>query len=220
MRPPHVRSKRLFDAVAASTLLLLGIPIMALIALVITTDSGGRFLFSHERVGHSGKRFRIFKFRTLVDDVPRYSYKVRNGDARVTRSGRFLRLTGLDELPQLFNVIKGDMSLVGPRPELPFIVEQYEAWQHERHLVRPGLTGWWQIHFRNDEPMHLRTDYDIYYVRNASWRLDAHILFQTVKIVAAGVVGAWPRRRPDSVIEHPQPPVRIDGSPADVQELA
>lgn len=214
----HSRIKRPFDIVAASTLLVLSLPIMAVIALVIAMDSPGRFLFSHERVGRFGKRFRIYKFRTLAADVPSYSYKVKSADVRVTAPGRFLRLTGLDELPQLVNVIKGDMSLVGPRPELPFIVEQYEAWQHERHQVRPGLTGWWQIHYRNEEPMHLHTDYDLYYVHNISWRLDTLVLLRTAIIVAVGVMSAVIGRQARPAIEQ-LPQVQIDGITVDVREL-
>lgn len=219
VRPYHLLIKRPFDVATATALLVVSFPVMALIAIVIAMDSPGRFLFSHERIGRNGKPFRIYKFRTLVVDVPTYSYKLKSGDVRVTRAGRFLRVTGLDELPQLFNVIMGDMSLVGPRPELPFIVEQYEAWQHERHLVRPGVTGWWQIHFRNDEPMHLRTDYDLHYVRNVSWRMDVLILAHTVKIVAVGVTRALRRREPDRPIEVPQSNGLIADVVADAQEL-
>ncbi|HEV2035664.1 MAG TPA: sugar transferase [Candidatus Dormibacteraeota bacterium] len=218
-RPTNLLTKRLFDTVSASTLLLVALPIMAAIAVVIAIDSPGSFLFSHERIGRFGKRFRVYKFRTLITDAPRYSYKLKTNDVRVTGPGRFLRLTGLDELPQLVNVIKGDMSLVGPRPELPFIVEQYEDWQHERHHVRPGLTGWWQIHFRNEEPMHLRTDYDVHYVRNLSWRLDALILAQTVKIVSVGVVRALRNGKSEHTVQQPQSHVQIDGRAAEAQEL-
>ncbi len=113
------------------------------------------------------------------------SRKARN-DPRVTRVGRFLRRTSLDELPQLFNVLRGDMSLVGPRPELPEIVATYEAWQHDRHRVLPGLSGWWQIHGRSDKPMHQHTELDIYYVSHVSFLLDVYILLRTLVVVIAG----------------------------------
>jgi lipopolysaccharide/colanic/teichoic acid biosynthesis glycosyltransferase len=208
VRAYYLVTKRLFDLAIATALLVISLPFMVFIATVIAFDSPGGFLFSHGRIGRSGKEFRLYKFRTLSTDAPRYSYKLKSADVRVTRVGRFLRVTGLDELPQLINVIRGDMSLVGPRPELPFIVEQYEVWQHERHLVRPGVTGWWQIHFRNEEPMHLRTDYDVHYVRNSSWHLDTLILVHTAKIVALGFLRAWRRHHPSEV---PQPPAHLEG---------
>lgn len=219
VRPYDTLIKRPFDVATATALLVASFPVMALIAIAIAIDSPGRFLFSHERIGRNGKPFRIYKFRTLVTDVPTYTYKLKSADVRVTRAGRFLRVTGLDELPQLLNVIKGDMSLVGPRPELPFIVEQYEEWQHERHTVRPGVTGWWQIHFRNEEPMHLRTDYDVHYVRNLSWRLDLLILVQTVKVVTVGMTRALRNPRPDQQIEHPQSKILVTDVVVDAQEL-
>ncbi|MBI3361009.1 MAG: sugar transferase, partial [Chloroflexi bacterium] len=107
-------------------------------------------------------------------------------DTRVTRMGRFLRRTSLDELPQLFNVLKGEMSLVGPRPEMQFIVEGYEPWQRGRLAVPPGITGWWQVSGRSNLPMHLNTQYDLYYIRNYSLWLDLMILWKTVGVVIRG----------------------------------
>ena len=107
-------------------------------------------------------------------------------DPRVTRVGRFLRKTSLDELPQLLNVLKGEMSLVGPRPEQPFLTQCYDHWQWQRLSVPPGVTGWWQISGRSDLPMHLNTQYDMYYVRNYSVLLDLKILFKTVGAVLKG----------------------------------
>jgi lipopolysaccharide/colanic/teichoic acid biosynthesis glycosyltransferase len=108
-------------------------------------------------------------------------------DPRVTRAGRLLRRTSVDEWPQLINVIRGQMSLVGPRPELPNIVKTYEPWQHLRHLVRPGMTGWWQVQGRSDLPMHEHTELDLYYVKHVSFRLDLQITARTVGVVLRGL---------------------------------
>jgi lipopolysaccharide/colanic/teichoic acid biosynthesis glycosyltransferase len=107
-------------------------------------------------------------------------------DPRVTPLGRFLRRFSLDELPQLFNVLRGDMSLVGPRPELPELVEKYQPWQRERFAIPQGLTGWWQVSGRSDKPMHLHTEEDLYYINNYTLWLDIHILIRTFWIVLRG----------------------------------
>jgi lipopolysaccharide/colanic/teichoic acid biosynthesis glycosyltransferase len=150
------------------------------------------------RVGENGRLFAMYKFRSMVDGAERMQETVNeengNGDLihkkpddpRVTRVGRFLRRTSLDELPQLFNVLKGEMSLVGPRPELPWLLEQYEPWQHKRFAVPQGMTGWWQVNGRSDKPMHLHTDDDIYYVQNYSLWIDIYILLKTPWVVIRG----------------------------------
>ena len=119
------------------------------------------------------------------DEEGRILYK-RRDDPRVTRVGRFLRRTSLDELPQLFNVVKGEMSLVGPRPELPWLVHQYESWQHKRFAVPPGITGWWQVNGRSDRAMHLHTEDDLYYIQHYSPLLDLRILWKTIGVVLRG----------------------------------
>jgi len=169
-------------------LIVLGSPFIAIIALAIFVDSGGPVLFRQQRIGLHGRPFRIYKFRTMFTDAPAYSYKVSLLDRRITRVGRWLRRSGLDELPQLINVLRGEMSLIGPRPELPFIVEQFEAFQFVRHDVKPGITGWWQIHHRNDIPLHLNLGHDLYYIANMSFKLDCFIAWRTVKIILSGAL--------------------------------
>ncbi len=120
-----------------------------------------------------------------VDEEGNVVYKKRD-DPRVTRVGRFVRRISLDELPQLFNVLKGDMSLVGPRPEMPWLVEEYDLWQRKRFAVPQGITGWWQVNGRSDKPMHLHTEEDLYYVQNYSLLLDLHILWKTAGVVLRG----------------------------------
>ncbi len=195
----YLAVKRLVDAVTAGTLLILTAPFMGLLAIAIRADSPGPALFRQERVGMGGRQFTIHKFRSMTKHAPTYSYKVPLDDPRITRVGRWLRRSGLDELPQLWNVLRGDMSLIGPRPELPFIVYQYEDWQQVRHSVRPGITGWWQIHHRNEVPMHLNLHYDFYYLENLSLRLDWAIARQTVKIMAKGMM-ARNGHRPEEAI--------------------
>jgi len=120
-----------------------------------------------------------------VDDQGELIHKTK-GDPRVTRLGRFLRRFSLDELPQFFNVLSGNMSLVGPRPELPYLVERYKPWQRKRFDVPQGMTGWWQIHGRSDKPMHLHTEDDLYYIQNYSIWLDIQILIETLWIILRG----------------------------------
>jgi exopolysaccharide biosynthesis polyprenyl glycosylphosphotransferase len=187
--------KRTFDLLVAVVILPFALPLMALVALAILLDDGAPVFFRQERVGENGCRFDILKFRTMVpgaeklrDRVTRIDengfrvYKTRR-DPRLTRLGRFLRRWSLDELPQLYNVLRGEMSLVGPRPEQEFVVEQYQPWQRQRLAVPPGITGWWQVSGRSDLPMHLNTQYDLFYIRNYSLWLDLRILWLTVGAV-------------------------------------
>ncbi len=190
--------KRVFDLLASSILLVLLSPAMLLIALAIRLDSHGPAIFRQERVGENGKPFFMYKFRTMRDGADRMVskleeqgvygngvYKVKD-DPRVTRVGRILRRISLDELPQMINVLKGEMSLVGPRPEQPWIVDRYECWQRKRLSVMPGMTGWWQVNGRSDRPMYLNTEYDLYYIQNYSPILDLKILWKTVWVVLKG----------------------------------
>lgn len=187
--------KRLFDLVVGSLIGLCSLPVMALVAVAIRLDSPGPILFKQERIGENGKPFIMYKFRSMhVDAEKRLAEVVRqddNGnilykspdDPRVTRVGRFIRRTSLDELPQIFNVLKGEMSLVGPRPELPWLVERYESWQCKRFAVPQGITGWWQVNGRSNKPMHLSTEDDLYYIQNYSLLLDIVILWKTLMAV-------------------------------------
>jgi len=190
--------KRAFDLLLGFPSLILVLPFMGLIALAIKLDSLGPAIFIQRRVGENGKLFWMYKFRSMVKDADqRLAEVIRhdvNGnlihktpdDPRVTRVGRFLRRTSFDELPNLFNVIRGEMSLVGPRPELPILVEQYEPWQCKRFAVPQGITGWWQVNGRSDKPMHLHTEDDIYYVQHYSLILDIKILLKTIWVALRG----------------------------------
>lgn len=187
--------KRGFDLIVGSVGLILSLPFMALITIAIKLDSPGPVIFSQLRVGENGRLFKILKFRTMYHDPDTanddISYKIIDGqsfhkfydDPRVTKFGRFLRKTSLDELPQFINILKGEMSLVGPRPELPWLVDKYEPWQRKRFEVPQGLTGWWQVNGRADKPMHLNTADDLYYIKNYSIWLDIQILWRTVRAV-------------------------------------
>ncbi len=181
-----------------SIALLIALPIVAIAALLIRLTDGAPVLFVQRRVGRDGAQFLMFKLRTMVVDAHALEREMKQGDGtlrhpqktendpRVTRLGRLLRRYSIDELPQLFNVLKGDMSLVGPRPELPELVRQYEAWQLPRLSVPQGITGWWQITGRGDQPMHLNTEADLFYVENSSLWLDLRILLRTLGVVLSG----------------------------------
>jgi exopolysaccharide biosynthesis polyprenyl glycosylphosphotransferase len=188
--------KRCLDVLVAAVVLLLLVPLLMCVAAAIRLDSPGPVIFRQTRIGKNNRPFTMYKFRTmvhtpnsglvfLVDEDGTLRHKVRH-DSRITRVGRWIRRTSIDELPQLINVLRGQMSLVGPRPELPEIVSTYDSWQYRRHLVRPGLTGWWQVNGRSNLPMQEHTDFDIYYVENQSFWLDLKILLQTAIVVARG----------------------------------
>lgn len=198
--PPFQRIvKRVLDVVVAGAALLITAPLTALIAIVIPLDSRGPAVFRQQRVGESGRLFWMYKFRTMVADADQHEndlmvresdgrvvFHKRPDDPRLTRLGRLLRRFSLDEIPQFVNVLKGDMSLVGPRPELPMIVDSYQPWQRKRFAVPPGMTGWWQVHGRSQQPLHLRTEDDLYYIQNYTLLLDLRILWKTIGAVISG----------------------------------
>jgi exopolysaccharide biosynthesis polyprenyl glycosylphosphotransferase len=182
--PLYEAAKRVFDVCGAAIGLLVFAPLLLWCAWRIRATSPGPALFTQLRVGRGGRPFRMVKFRTMHAGVdPEAVAPTGPGDPRVTPYGRWLRATSIDELPQLWNVLRGEMSLVGPRPEMPFIVAGYDEWQRRRLSVKPGITGLWQILGRKDLPMHQNLQYDFYYIRNRSLALDASILLRTAGAV-------------------------------------
>ncbi len=195
--------KRSFDVIVGGLVLILTSPLMLLVASVIKLDSPGPAFYCGQRVGEGGKLFWMFKFRTMMQGAEAQEmalakkaddadggpplFNKHPDDPRVTRLGHFLRRTSLDELPQLINVLKGEMSLVGPRPELPWLVERYLPWQRKRFAVPQGITGWWQVSGRSNRAEHsLRVEDDLYYIRNYSLLLDLRILWKTIGSVIRG----------------------------------
>jgi exopolysaccharide biosynthesis polyprenyl glycosylphosphotransferase len=191
--------KRILDIFGS----LIGLVLMGILSIFIVPaiklDSKGPIFFKQTRVGQNGRHFSLYKFRSMCDDAELkkkeliksnkikdgYMFKIEN-DPRVTRVGAILRKTSLDELPQLLNILKGEMSLVGPRPEMPFIVATYKPWQAARLRVKPGLTGLWQVAGRKTLPLHDNLEYDFFYVCNPSLALDLEILLRTLPAVLRG----------------------------------
>lgn len=180
--------KRIFDVIFAIAVLVATLPIWLVIVLLVKNESAGPAIFVQKRVGKDGELFDLYKFRSMFSDSPAFGFSPRSADdPRVTMIGRFLRRSSLDELPQLLNVIKGDMSLVGPRPEMPFIVEQYSSTHWQRLRVKPGLTGLWQISADRAFLIHENLDYDLYYIRNRSFFIDIAILLHTFFFAMRGI---------------------------------
>jgi exopolysaccharide biosynthesis polyprenyl glycosylphosphotransferase len=181
-------AKRVFDLGSAAALLVLGSPLLLLLAILIKLDSRGPALFRHERVGLNGRRFRMFKFRTMHTEAPAYAYSPKDSDdLRITRVGRFLRRTSLDELPQILNVLLDHMSLVGPRPEMPFIVETYTERHSQRLQVKPGITGLWQLSGDRNYLIHENIEYDLYYIQHRNFFMDLAVLLHTTIFAARGI---------------------------------
>lgn len=188
LSPFEHAAKRGLDILMAGTLLLIFSPFIPVICLMIRLSSPGPAIFRHKRIGKDGAEFVMYKFRTMYRQVNEYQEApITKNDPRVLPGvGSFLRRTSLDELPQLFNVLRGEMSMVGPRPEMRFMVENYEPWQRRRLSVMPGITGLWQISGRKDLPLHSNLEYDFYYIQNQSFFFDILILLKTIPVVLFG----------------------------------
>ncbi len=200
MSLPNRTLKRLLDIVLASIGIFMVLPMLVMVGIAIKLDSPGPLFFKQKRIGEGGNPFHMYKFRSMVQNAEQLQSSVMKtnadgklvhkseNDPRVTRIGRIIRKTSIDELPQLLNVLKGDMSLVGPRPELPLLVNtQYESWQKQRFTVPPGITGWWQVSGRKEAKLlHLSTEEDLYYIQHYSFWLDLKIMFMTVPVILTG----------------------------------
>jgi len=190
--------KRAFDLSIGLFALITALPLIVLSALMVFLEDGAPVLFRQKRVGENGRLFEMLKFRTMVRNAEQLRGLVEKRDSdgnlihkakddpRVTHVGRLLRRFSLDELPQLFNVLAGTMSLVGPRPEIPYLVEKYQPWQRKRFAIPPGMTGWWQVSGRSEKPMHLHTEDDLYYIQNYSISFDFQIIVRTIWVVLVG----------------------------------
>lgn len=186
-------AKRVADTLFVLLTLPVSLPLMAATALAVRLESEGPVLFVQNRVGQGGREFRIYKFRSMRTDSEQGGAKLaQQNDDRITRVGRFIRKTRLDELPQFFNILKGDMSLIGPRPEQKAFVERFEQsipFYGYRHIVKPGLSGWAQVtqgYAGNEDETQLKIEHDFYYIKHFSLSLDILIIFKTLKTVLTG----------------------------------
>lgn len=183
--------KNIFDKVGGVILFILLLPLLLIIGLIIKAEDGGKIFFLQKRLGKNKKIFKIYKFRTMKENAP--DIRLKDGstfnsanDPRVTKIGKLLRRTSLDELAQIINIIKGEMSFIGPRPDLPDHLKLYEGEEFKKLLVKPGITGYAQINGRNDLPWKERFRYDIYYAENWSILLDVKIILKTISIIFSG----------------------------------
>jgi exopolysaccharide biosynthesis polyprenyl glycosylphosphotransferase len=190
----YLECKRVLDVLLGLLLLLFAAPIMAVVAIVIKLETPGSAVFSQERVGFLERRFTVYKFRSMRQDAERKTGPTwaQENDERITRAGRFLRKTRLDELPQVWNVLRGDMSFIGPRPERPYFVDLLKSkirYYELRHYVKPGITGWAQVMYpygASVEDSYRKLQYDLYYAKNISLKLDLLIVLKTIKVVFSG----------------------------------
>jgi lipopolysaccharide/colanic/teichoic acid biosynthesis glycosyltransferase len=187
----------MLDAGIAGVGLVVAAPLLALSAAAVKLEDGGPVLFRQTRVGRDGADFELLKLRTMVVGAEQRGagYAVNRGDTRITRTGRILRRLSLDELPQLWNVVRGDMSMIGPRPTLRYQVDQYDERQLHRLDVKPGITGWAQIHGRASLPWADRIELDLWYVQHRDWKTDLLILVRTPLALVGGTykgsTGGW-----------------------------
>ncbi len=180
----YVRLRRVIDVSVALVMLIVAAPLLIVAGATILLEDGRPIFFRQRRVGRFGKLFTIYKLRTMKKEKCIDGLSPTNGrDPRITGAGYWLRRLSIDEIPQLINVLIGDMALVGPRPEMPFIVRNYESWQHLRHLVTPGVTGFWQTQCRSTVPLHMprATLIDLDYIKQASHGTDAAVLLRTIR---------------------------------------
>jgi lipopolysaccharide/colanic/teichoic acid biosynthesis glycosyltransferase len=195
----HSRRKRALDMLLAAAALTLAAPVLALAAVAIRLETHGHPVYRQRRVGIGGRPFELFKLRTMVSGAERMGagLAVDEGDERITRLGSWLRRTSLDEVPNLINVVRGEMSLVGPRPTVQVQVDRYDERQRRRLDTRPGITGWAQVNGRASLPWHARIELDLWYLDHASLWLDLRILATTARLAATGVglyrgeTGGW-----------------------------
>jgi lipopolysaccharide/colanic/teichoic acid biosynthesis glycosyltransferase len=194
--------RRAFDIAVAATALALASPLLALAVVAIRLESKGGALYRQRRVGLDGHEFDVLKLRTMVDGAERIGagLAVNTGDARITRVGKILRRTSLDELPNLVNVLRGEMAIVGPRPTLPHQVAQYTERERGRLAIRPGITGWAQVNGRTSLPWAQRIELDLWYIEHRTWLLDFRILWRSARQVVVGeglykgTTGGWTPR--------------------------
>jgi len=181
-------ARRAFDVVVAATVLLAAAPLMLVAVLAIRLESRGSPIYRQRRVGKDGQAFDVLKLRTMVTGAEHQGagLAVSEGDTRITRVGRVLRRTSLDELPNLVNVLRGEMAIVGPRPTVPVQVDRYTERQRGRLAVKPGITGWAQVNGRTELPWDERIELDLWYIEHRSWRLDLEILWRTARMVLGG----------------------------------
>ena len=194
--PRHVYTavKRVFDVLAASVLIVCTAPLWAVAAILVRLGDPGPVFFRQERVGQHGRRFTIFKFRTMHQDTdPQARSASSLSDPRITKAGRLLRIAGIDELPQLINVLRGEMSIVGPRPEMPFIASAYSRLERRRLQVKPGITGLWQLSPDRGQEIHSNIEYDLYYIRHRGLAVDQLILGETFLFVVAALLNSIAR---------------------------
>ncbi len=184
MRSVSIFIKHLFDFLFSAILLLILSPLLLIVAIIIRLESPGPIFFKQERIGKDGKLFVIYKFRSMVNNAEKMAngQQLTQNDSRITGFGHFIRNWSIDELPQLINILIGDMSVIGPRPTIKRQVERYTDYHRKRLNMRPGVTGWAQVNGRNSLPWAKRIDLDIWYVENYSLLLDLKIFFKTFKV--------------------------------------
>ena len=181
-------TKRIFDIISSAILITFSLPVWAILAIAIKLESKGPIFFRQTRTGQDGRPFEILKFRSMKVDAPKYARSPdEHNDPRITRVGRFLRRTSFDEVPQLINVLKGDMSMVGPRPEMPFITAEYGPLESTRLSVPQGITGLWQLSADRRYAIHQSLEYDLYYIQNRTVLMDLAILLHTLVYAAKGI---------------------------------